>query len=135
MTLPKIISNILIAYRHHLLLNQIKPLIEGKCAMTNTLFKVLLCALLTLAVAVLTPPVAADQSTAADSSLMVKAIQQKAPGDFDSMAKRRLIRVLTVFNPMFYYLDKGDQKGIVYEGAKLCETFVNKKLKTVSFEQ
>ena len=51
-------------------------------------------------------------------------------GDLDGMIKRRVIRILTVYNKTFYFLDKDTQKGIVYDAMKVFEDELNKKYKT-----
>jgi membrane-bound lytic murein transglycosylase MltF len=51
-------------------------------------------------------------------------------GDFDALVKRRLIRVGTVFNRTHYFVDKGEPRGLAYEGFKRFEDDLNKKLKT-----
>jgi len=51
-------------------------------------------------------------------------------GDFDGMAKRRLIRALVVYSKTFYFLDQGRQRGLSYELLKEFEKYVNQKLKT-----
>jgi len=50
-------------------------------------------------------------------------------GDLDGMIKRRVIRVLTVYNKTFYFLDKDTQRGIVYDVMKTFEDELNKKYK------
>jgi len=49
-------------------------------------------------------------------------------GDLDGMVERRVVRLLTVFSPMYYFLDGPDQRGIVYETATEFEKVLNKKL-------
>jgi membrane-bound lytic murein transglycosylase MltF len=49
-------------------------------------------------------------------------------GDLDGMQKRRLIRVLTVQNPVLYFVDKGREVGITYETVKAFEKQLNEKL-------
>jgi membrane-bound lytic murein transglycosylase MltF len=49
-------------------------------------------------------------------------------GDLDGMIERRMIRVLTVFNPMIYFLDGGDQRGVVPEAMTEFEKTLNRKL-------
>ncbi|MCP3980890.1 MAG: lytic transglycosylase F [bacterium] len=49
-------------------------------------------------------------------------------GDLDAMIERRLIRVLTVFNPMSYYLDGAAQRGVVSEAVLEFERRLNHKL-------
>jgi len=51
-------------------------------------------------------------------------------GDFDGMLKRRLIRIGTTFNRTFYFVDKGVQRGAVYELGLAFEAQLNKKRKT-----
>ena len=49
-------------------------------------------------------------------------------GDLDGMLKRRLVRVLTVQNPILYFVDRGREVGITYELVKQFEQELNKKL-------
>ncbi|MFW2364940.1 MAG: transglycosylase SLT domain-containing protein [Desulforhopalus sp.] len=51
-------------------------------------------------------------------------------GDFDEMAKRKIIRVLMPYNRAFFFFNGAEPKGISYETAMLFEKFINKKLKT-----
>ncbi len=51
-------------------------------------------------------------------------------GDLDGMIKRRVIRILTVYNKTFYFLDQDTQRGIVYDVMKTFEDELNKKYKT-----
>jgi membrane-bound lytic murein transglycosylase MltF len=46
-------------------------------------------------------------------------------GDLDAMVERRLVRVLTVANPVVYFVDRGREVGIAYEFAKDFETALN----------
>jgi membrane-bound lytic murein transglycosylase MltF len=57
-------------------------------------------------------------------------LNQPFTGDFDDMVKRRLIRAGVVFNRTQYFIDKGVQRGFVYEAIKLFEEQLNKRLKT-----
>ena len=49
-------------------------------------------------------------------------------GDLDGMVKRRVIRVLTVQNPILYFVDRGREVGITYETIKAFEKQLNEKL-------
>ena len=49
-------------------------------------------------------------------------------GDLDGMVKRRMIRVLTVQNPVLYFVDRGREVGITYEALKAFEKELNQKL-------
>lgn len=60
----------------------------------------------------------------------VPALSKLWTGDLDEMKKRRVIRVLTVYSKTFYFVDKGQPRGIVYESMHLFEEELNKKLKT-----
>jgi membrane-bound lytic murein transglycosylase MltF len=51
-------------------------------------------------------------------------------GDFDGMVKRRAIRILTPYSKTHYFIDKGVQRGIVYESGVRIEETINKTLKT-----
>src|SRR5512135_1407271 len=46
-------------------------------------------------------------------------------GDLDGMLKRRVIRVLTVQNPILYFVDKGREVGMTYELMKAFEKRLN----------
>lgn len=50
-------------------------------------------------------------------------------GDLDSMAKTRVIRVLTVYSIGRYYVDNAQEKGLVRESTQRFEDFINKRLK------
>ena len=51
-------------------------------------------------------------------------------GDFDGMVKRRTIRILTPYSKTHYFIDRGIQRGIVYDSGMKLEEHVNKLLKT-----
>lgn len=51
-------------------------------------------------------------------------------GDLDGMIKRRVIRVATTYNRTHYFIDRGIQRGAVYEAFKLLEEELNTRLKT-----
>jgi membrane-bound lytic murein transglycosylase MltF len=51
-------------------------------------------------------------------------------GDFDGMKKRRLVRVLVVYNKTNYFIDKGQPRGITTEAFQMFEDHLNKKYKT-----
>ena len=57
-------------------------------------------------------------------------IHKNVGGDFDVLKKRRAIRVLVVYNKTNFFIDKGQPRGITYEGFKLFEDELNKKYKT-----
>jgi membrane-bound lytic murein transglycosylase MltF len=49
-------------------------------------------------------------------------------GDLDGMIARRKIRVLTVYNKSFYFVNKGVQRGATYDLFRLFEDDLNKRL-------
>jgi membrane-bound lytic murein transglycosylase MltF len=49
-------------------------------------------------------------------------------GDLDGMLERRIIRVLTVQNPILYFVDQGREVGLTYEAIKAFEGQLNSKL-------
>jgi len=51
-------------------------------------------------------------------------------GDFDGMMKRRMVRVLVVYNKTNYFIDKGTPRGITTEAFQMFEDHLNKKYKT-----
>ncbi len=53
----------------------------------------------------------------------------KFTGDLDGMIERRLIRVLVTHSKTNYFVDRGTQRGIVYDAFHLFEGALNKKLK------
>jgi membrane-bound lytic murein transglycosylase MltF len=54
----------------------------------------------------------------------------KWTGDLGAMAKRREIRALVVYSKMFYFVDRGTQRGATYEALRLFERYVNERLHT-----
>jgi membrane-bound lytic murein transglycosylase MltF len=90
-----------------------------------------------------TPPVATDQgspSTAVSTpatqptprtnALSLPLDFDRHTGDLDEMRKRRNIRVLVIPTPIGFFYDKGQPRGMLYEGLEEFQKFVNKKLKT-----
>ena len=51
-------------------------------------------------------------------TLQMETTRKIWTGDLDGMIKRRVIRVLTVYNKTYYFLDKDTQRGIVYDVMK-----------------
>jgi membrane-bound lytic murein transglycosylase MltF len=58
----------------------------------------------------------------------IAPIMQPFKGDLDGMVKRRVIRVLTVQNPILYFVDRGREVGITYEMIKAFEKQLNETL-------
>lgn len=71
------------------------------------------------------------QSKAEESpSEFVAKLMTPFKGDLDEIVERGFIRVITVHNPVIYFLDGPDQRGIAYEKMKEFEKAVNENLKT-----
>jgi membrane-bound lytic murein transglycosylase MltF len=68
-------------------------------------------------------PAAAEGSTAPKYT-----IREAIRNDFDEMVKYREIRVLVVNSKTYFFLDKGQQRGITHDFLKEFEKFVNKKI-------
>ena len=51
-------------------------------------------------------------------------------GDYEGMLERRQVRVLVVPNKMFYFIDKGQPRGVHVELFREFEKFINGKVKT-----
>jgi membrane-bound lytic murein transglycosylase MltF len=73
---------------------------------------------------------AAEEAIPSPAVPTPNAINKPWTGDFDAMADRRVIRVLTVYSAGRYYLDGPEEKGLVYEMFKQFEETVNKTLKS-----
>ena len=58
------------------------------------------------------------------------ALDKPFTGDFEEMVSRRLIRAGVVFNRTQYFIDRGVQRGMVYESLRLFEEQINKRRKT-----
>ncbi len=58
------------------------------------------------------------------------SLKEQWSGDFDGLVERQVIRVLVVHNKMFYFIDRGQHRGVNVELFKAFEEFINKKLKT-----
>lgn len=71
------------------------------------------------------PTETAEQKAA---NALVQAALKPWKGDFDGMVKRRMIRVLTSYNRIYYFTDKYRERGFTYEQMKLFEDELNKKL-------
>jgi len=50
-------------------------------------------------------------------------------GDLDGMVERRIVRVLTVYNPMMYFLEGATPRGITYDAMQEFDKFLNDKHK------
>ena len=67
-------------------------------------------------------------SHADEEALMVHA-DEPWTGDLDGMRERGFIRVLTVYNPLFFFYDGAEKSGLTYEAAEAFEAELNKSRK------
>jgi membrane-bound lytic murein transglycosylase MltF len=58
----------------------------------------------------------------------VARVMQPWQGDYDAMAKRRMIRVLVSYARATYFIDRGRQYGMTYEAFKAFQDHVNRNL-------
>jgi membrane-bound lytic murein transglycosylase MltF len=63
-----------------------------------------------------------------DLTINLEEAAQSWTGDFDGMIERRIVRVLTVYNKSFYFIDKGVQLGATHDMFRVFEEDLNKKL-------
>lgn len=67
---------------------------------------------------------------AASEGLPTQLTLKPWTGDLDGMVKRRQIRVLVSYSKTHYFIDRGTQRGIVYDAFRLFEDDLNKELKS-----
>ena len=78
-----------------------------------------------------TAPVSSPEEPPAPSSATtLPAGFGRRTGDLDEMAKNRNIRALVVLNPISFFYDKGQPRGVMYEALEEFQKFANQKLKT-----
>lgn len=99
--------------------------------------KLLICAfLLSLVAACSKAPEPPDDTEATVSEIagLPAELRERADkfytGDLDGLIKRRVIRAGVPFNRTFYFIDKGQPRGLSYEFMTLFEEKLNEKLKT-----
>lgn len=68
-----------------------------------------------------------DITSAQATDALIVYKNKKRTGDYDMMKKEHVIRFLVPYSKTFYYLDKGEQKGLTYEFIKLFEQAINAK--------
>jgi membrane-bound lytic murein transglycosylase MltF len=75
----------------------------------------------------LPPPVSPYDALPAESR---SVLDLPFTGDLSEMVKRRMIRAGVVYNRTLYFIDEGQQRGMVYESLKNFEDELNKRLNT-----
>jgi membrane-bound lytic murein transglycosylase MltF len=63
-------------------------------------------------------------------NLVLPLTFQRRTGDLDVMLKERNIRALVLINPISFFYDKGQPRGITYEALHELEQYINNKYKT-----
>jgi len=77
-----------------------------------------------------TPVSSPDEPPAPSSGIVFPKAFGRQTGDLDEMAKRRNIRALVLLNPIGFFYDKGQPRGVMYEALEEFQKFANQKLKT-----
>jgi membrane-bound lytic murein transglycosylase MltF len=73
-------------------------------------------------------PPASTSQLPSDSA--IAKMLEPSKGDLDSMVERRYIRMLVTFSKTNYFLDGPEQHGATYDGGRLFEEFLNKRLQS-----
>jgi membrane-bound lytic murein transglycosylase MltF len=77
------------------------------------------------------PPLSSpDEPPAPSNGMALPVGLTRNPGDLDAMVKRRNIRALVILNPIGFFYDKGQPRGVMYEALEEFQKFANQKLKT-----
>ena len=71
-----------------------------------------------------------DEPPAPSSDVRLGKVFARRTGDLDEMAKHRNIRALVILNPIGFFYDKGQPRGVNYEALEEFQKFANQKLKT-----
>ncbi len=98
------------------------------------LHKILPAALLATSLFASTPALALTKPTPkpgkpATAAVSPELAEKAWKGDLDGMIRRRMIRVLVSYSKTHYFIDRGTQRGIIYDAFKLFEEDLNKTLK------
>jgi len=70
------------------------------------------------------------KTPSAQPSFALPSLDTPFTGDLDGMIQRRVIRILTPYSKTFYFIDRGVQRGLIYEIGEILERDLNKRLKT-----
>jgi len=88
-----------------------------------------IAALWFLATGLVTQAVAQPAGTPPRPQWQTLRVLKPWTGDLDGMVRRHTIRALVVYSKTFYFVDQGRQLGLSYEGLKIFERDLNRKLK------
>ena len=70
-----------------------------------------------------------DDDPPPPNAMMLPVNFNKHTGDLDDMVKRRTIRAIVMINPVSFFYDQGQPKGVMYEAMEEFQRFVNQKMK------
>ncbi|WP_158751269.1 lytic transglycosylase F [Acidobacterium sp. S8] len=73
---------------------------------------------------------APDEPPAPSTGVALPTAFGRRTGDLDEMVKNRNIRALLILNPIGFFYDKGQPRGVMYEALEEFQKFANQKLKT-----
>ena len=106
-------------------------MIQSQYNQLKTILRHRLSSILLVAIIALTVTVPSIVQGGESDSVSKKALVKNEPwiGDFDKMTEKRQIRVLVTYSKTFYFLDRGQQRGITYDLLEEFEKYVNQKLK------
>jgi len=87
--------------------------------------------ILIVAVIALTVVMTSIVLCAESDSGLKRALLKNEPwiGDLDKMTEKHQIRVLVTYSKTFYFLDRGQQRGITYDLLEEFEKYINQKIK------
>ena len=71
-----------------------------------------------------------DEPPAPSSALALGPAFTRRTGDLDEMVKKRNIRAIVLINPIGFFYNKGQPRGVMYEALEEFQKFANQKLKT-----
>jgi membrane-bound lytic murein transglycosylase MltF len=74
--------------------------------------------------------ISADEPPAPSAGTVLPAGFGRHTGDLDEIVQRRNIRALVILNPIAFFYDKGQPKGVMYEALEEFQKFANQQLKT-----
>ncbi|MGC1299776.1 MAG: hypothetical protein WA869_32525, partial [Alloacidobacterium sp.] len=72
----------------------------------------------------------AEEPPAPSNGMVLPTSFGRHTGDLDEMVKRRNIRALVILNPISFFYDKGQPRGVMYEAVEEFQKFANQKLKS-----
>ena len=76
------------------------------------------------------PIMSPDEPPASSNGMVLPTNFGRRTGDLDEMVKQRNIRALVILNPIGFFYDKGQPRGVMYETLEEFQKFANQKLNT-----